>query len=111
MDTRTVSMTRIITISDDVYRTLVREKGDRSFSEVIADHLEAGGQLADVAGQGIFDAGTHERVTDDVETPSKGDPRAVRGVRFFETHRRVPAAPSEPRPESCGRPRTRQPPR
>ena len=72
MDTHTLSMTRIITISDDVYRKLVREKGDRSFSEVIDDHLEAGGQLADVAGQGIFDAGTYERLTDDVETLSRG---------------------------------------
>jgi predicted CopG family antitoxin len=72
MDTRTVSMTRIITISDDVYRTLVREKGDRSFSEVIADHLESDGQLADVAGLRIFDAGTYPRVTDDVETLSAG---------------------------------------
>jgi predicted CopG family antitoxin len=65
-------MTRIITISDDVYRKLLREKGDRSFSEVIDDQLKAGGQLADVAGQEIFDEGTHERVTDDVETLSRG---------------------------------------
>ena len=72
MNTQTLPMTKITTISDDVYRKLARETGDRRFSEVIADHLEAGGQLADVAGQGIFDAETHERVTDDVETLSRG---------------------------------------
>ena len=72
MDTHTLSMTRIITISDDVYRKLVRETGEKSFSEVIADHLEAGGQLADVADQEIFDARTYERITDDVETLSRG---------------------------------------
>jgi predicted CopG family antitoxin len=72
MDTHSLSIPRIITISDDVYRKLVREKGDRSFSEVIDDHLEAGGQLTDVSGQRIFDAGTYERVKDDVETLSRG---------------------------------------
>ena len=72
MGAHTIIMSKNISVSDDVYRKLVREKGDRSFSEVIDDHLEAGGQLADVAGQRIFDAGTYERVTDDVETLSKG---------------------------------------
>ena len=72
MDTHPLTMPRIITISDDLYRKLVREKGDRSFSEVIDDHLEAGGQLAAVAGQGILDAGTYARLTDDVEMLSSG---------------------------------------
>jgi len=51
----TKSMSKTIADSDEVYRKLKREKGDRSFSEVIAAHLESWGQLADVTGQGIFD--------------------------------------------------------
>ncbi|MCU4719631.1 antitoxin VapB family protein [Halapricum hydrolyticum] len=58
-------MTKTIEISDDVYRRLKREKGDRSFSEVIETALDRRGQIADVAGQGIFDAETAERVSDD----------------------------------------------
>jgi predicted CopG family antitoxin len=65
-------MSKNIAISDDVYRRLRREKGDRSFSEVIADHLESGGKLRDVTGQRIFDAGTFEDVEDDIRTLSEG---------------------------------------
>jgi len=50
MGTHTSAMSKNIAISDDVYRELSREKGDRSFSEVIQDHLEARRQLADVTG-------------------------------------------------------------
>lgn len=65
-------MSKNISISDDVYERLKREKGDRSFSEVIADHLETETKLADVTGQQIFAADTAERVTDDIETLSEG---------------------------------------
>ena len=65
-------MSKNIAISDDVYRRLRREKGDRSFSEVIADHLESGGKLSDVTGQCIFEPGILEEVKDDVETLSDG---------------------------------------
>jgi len=65
-------MSKNISISDDVYRKLKREKGDRSFSEVIEDRLEAGGKLADVTGQGIFEEGTHERVKEDIGRLSEG---------------------------------------
>lgn len=47
-------MSKNIAISDEVYERLKREKGDRSFSEVIADHLEAGGNLADVSGANVL---------------------------------------------------------
>lgn len=65
-------MSKNIAISDDVYRRLKREKGDRSFSEVIEDHLESGGNLRDVMGLGIFDPGTFESVKDDIGTLSDG---------------------------------------
>lgn len=65
-------MSKNISISDEVYRKLKREKGDRSFSEVIEDRVESGGALADVAGQGIFDAETYERVKDDIGELSEG---------------------------------------
>jgi predicted CopG family antitoxin len=65
-------MSKNISISDEVYRKLKQEKGDRSFSEVIEDRIESGGTLADVAGQGIFDAETYERVKDDIGELSEG---------------------------------------
>jgi predicted CopG family antitoxin len=65
-------MSKNIAISDDVYRRLKREKGDRSFSEVIEAHLESGGKLADVAGQQIFDADTAAAVKEDIATLSEG---------------------------------------
>jgi predicted CopG family antitoxin len=57
-------MSKQITISDEVYRRLMREKADRSFSEVIAAKLDSGGQLADVTGQQVLDPDTCEEVTD-----------------------------------------------
>lgn len=65
-------MSKNISISDDVYRRLKREKGDRSFSEVIEERLEAGGTLAEVSGQGIFEAGTHEAVREEIRGLSEG---------------------------------------
>jgi predicted CopG family antitoxin len=65
-------MSKNIAISDDVYRELSREKGDRSFSEVIQDHLEARRQLADVTGAGVLDVETQTAVTADIERLSQG---------------------------------------
>lgn len=65
-------MSKNISLSDDVYEALVREKGDRSFSEVIADKLEAGGTLQEVTGQQILDESTYEAVTDDIGRLSEG---------------------------------------
>lgn len=63
-------MSKNIAISDEVYRMLKREKGDRSFSEVIEDHIQSGGTLADVSGQEIFEPGTLDAVKDDIEALS-----------------------------------------
>ncbi|WP_136718015.1 antitoxin VapB family protein [Halorientalis salina] len=60
-------MSRNISVSDEVYRKLKREKGDRSFSKVIEEQLESGGKLADVTGQKIFQPGTYEAVKDEVQ--------------------------------------------
>lgn len=61
-----------ITVSDEVYRRLKQEKGDRSFSEVIAAHLNSGGRLADVTGHGILNVETYEEATDETERQGEG---------------------------------------
>lgn len=65
-------MSKNIAISDDVYRELKREKGDRSFSDVIRDHLESQRKLADVTGANVLDRETHDAVKDDIEQLSRG---------------------------------------
>ena len=70
-------MSTKITISEKVYRRLKREKGDRSFSEVIEENLDSGGTLAKVSGQQLFDAETVDRVSEEIESLSH---RAVEHV-------------------------------
>ena len=65
-------MSKHIVISDEVYRMLERETGDRSISEVIEAHIQAGGTLADVTGQELFEPGTIDAVTDDIDALSSG---------------------------------------
>lgn len=65
-------MSKNISISDDVYRELKREKGDRSFSEVIRDSLDEGARLTDVTGAGVLDPETQEDVKADIEELSQG---------------------------------------
>lgn len=65
-------MSKNIAISDDVYRRLKREKGDRSFSELIEERLDRGGRLEDVTGQEIFDPETHEQVSKEIDKLSEG---------------------------------------
>jgi predicted CopG family antitoxin len=65
-------MSKNIAISDDVYRKLKREKGDRSFSEVIEEHLSTSMRLAEVTGQGVLDAESVEAARRDVERLSEG---------------------------------------
>jgi predicted CopG family antitoxin len=72
MGTHTYSMSKNIAISDDVYRELKREKGERSFSDVIRDNLEEHRRLADVTGTGVLDPDTQAAVKDDVERLSQG---------------------------------------
>lgn len=59
-------MSKNISLSDDVYERLKREKGDRSFSEVIEEKLDEGNRIEDVAGQHIFAPGTHETVKEEI---------------------------------------------
>ena len=59
-------MSKNISISEDVYERLTREKGDRSFSEVIAETLDERNRLDDVTGQHIFEPGTHETVKEEI---------------------------------------------
>jgi predicted CopG family antitoxin len=72
MGTHTQIMSKNIAISDDVYRKLKREKGDRSFSDVIEEKLETGARIADVTGTGVLDEAVYEAVTDDIERLSRG---------------------------------------
>jgi predicted CopG family antitoxin len=65
-------MSKNIAISDEVYRRLKREKGDRSFSDVIAERLDSENRLAEVTGQGVLDDATVEAVKRDVERLSEG---------------------------------------
>lgn len=65
-------MSKNISISDDVYERLKREKGDRSFSEVIAERLDDGGKLADITGQQTFEPETFEEVSEEIERLSDG---------------------------------------
>lgn len=65
-------MSRNISISDDVYHLLKREKGERSFSEVIEETFEERGNLSDVAGEKVLDRGTHSEVKEEIRKGSKG---------------------------------------
>lgn len=65
-------MSKNIAISDDVYRRLKREKGDRSFSEVIAEKLDSGGRLAEVTGQGVLDPDANEAAREEIGRLSAG---------------------------------------
>jgi predicted CopG family antitoxin len=72
MGTNTIMMSKNISISDEVYRRLKREKGDRSFSEVIAAKLDGDGELAEVTGMQILEPETYEAVSEEIERLSEG---------------------------------------
>lgn len=65
-------MSKNIAIADDVYERLKREKGDRSFSEVIRDRLDATSHLAEVAGGRVLDDDAVQAAGADVEALSEG---------------------------------------
>ena len=65
-------MSKNISISDDVYRRLKREKGDRSFSDLIDDTLDEGGRLADVTGQQVLDPETSVEIDEEIGRLSDG---------------------------------------
>jgi predicted CopG family antitoxin len=62
-----ITMSKNISISEEVYRRLKREKGDRSFSEIIAERLEAGSRLADVTGEKVLEGEAAEAASRDIE--------------------------------------------
>jgi len=70
-DVHTTGMSEEISVSDDVYRKLEREKGDRSISEVIRDLLEEDIRLADVTGTELLDAEVQEVIDVDIERMSR----------------------------------------
>ncbi|THE64931.1 hypothetical protein D8Y22_09945 [Salinadaptatus halalkaliphilus] len=65
-------MSKNIAISDEVYRELKREKGDKSFSDVIDETLDDGRKLADIAGAGILDETSYDDTKADIERLSRG---------------------------------------
>jgi predicted CopG family antitoxin len=68
-------MSKNISISDEIYERLKREKGDRSFSELIEETLETRNRLAEVHGTGILDVETYEAVKADIRGLSQGTTR------------------------------------
>lgn len=80
-------MSKNIAISDEVYRKLKREKGDRSFSEVIEETLESGGRIADVTGAGVLDREIYGAVEDDIERLSRGTATRLEGEHDEESTR------------------------
>lgn len=65
-------MSKNISISDDVYERLRREKDGRSFSEVIAEQLDEGASLSDVTGQQVLPDDAAEGIKTDVREMSEG---------------------------------------
>ena len=57
-----------ISISEEVYRRLERERGDRSIDEFLEELLDDRGTLADVTGQGVFDPGADVEGSTDQDT-------------------------------------------
>jgi predicted CopG family antitoxin len=51
---------------------LKREKGERSFSEIIEEKLASGGTLSEVTGERILEPGTYETVRDEIDHRSDG---------------------------------------
>jgi len=65
-------MSKNISVSDEVYELLKREKGDRSFSEVIEEKVEAGGRIEDVVGTKVLDEETYREAKEDIRELSQG---------------------------------------
>ena len=65
-------MSKNISVSDEVYELLKREKGDRSFSEVIEEKVEAGGRIEDVVGTKVLDEETYRELKEDIRELSQG---------------------------------------
>ena len=63
-------MSEDITVSDDVYRMLKREAGDRRLDKVLRESIEDDRALADVAGEDIL--ASNSPVKSDIRRMSSG---------------------------------------
>jgi predicted CopG family antitoxin len=59
-------MSKNISISDEVYEKLKSEKKERSFSEVIEEKIDSGGNISEVAGSKVLDRETMKDVKDEI---------------------------------------------
>lgn len=67
-------MSKNISVSDDVYSRLKREKDGKSFSDVIGEKIDSGAKISDVAGNNVLDKDTMKEVKRDV---SKGSDKTL----------------------------------
>ncbi|WP_436935290.1 antitoxin VapB family protein [Halovenus marina] len=71
-------MSNYIEVSDEVYERLKRKKGDRSFSEVIAAHLDDGKRHSDVAGAQILATKAYREASEEITQLSEGEFDCIR---------------------------------
>lgn len=71
-------MSKTISISDEVYRKLKLEKGDKSFSEVIMEKINSGGNLKEVSGAETLKEDTMKAVKKNVHKGSRKTETRVR---------------------------------
>lgn len=55
-----------------MYERLKREKGDKSFGELIAEKLDRGTTVSEVTGTGVLTDEAYEEVKDDIAELSRG---------------------------------------
>ena len=70
-------MSKTISISDTVYEMLKKEKDGKSFSEVIAEKIESGSKLEEVAGAKTLEQNTLEEVKEDIRKGSEATEKRV----------------------------------
>ena len=59
-------MSKNISISDEVYEKLEREKDGKSFSDLIDEKIDSGGNISEVAGSKVLDRETMKNVKDEI---------------------------------------------
>jgi len=64
-------MSKNISVLDEVYELLEREKRERSFSEVIEEKVETGGRIEDVVGAEVLDEETYREAREDIRELSR----------------------------------------
>lgn len=65
-------MSRNVALSDDLYKRLKREKGEKSFSEFIRSKLDSEGSISEAAGKNILKDSVLEEVKADIGKLSEG---------------------------------------